>query len=153
MITIKKSPTADTRYCDFSKVSQEQLKQSTEQHIGDVKNAVAFFADKLQEQVAQHDFTKLSMLEDFHAAFKDGFKDKTWWDQHKLIERHHLTDENETIQEDVNLIDVFEYICDCACAGMARSGKVTEITINPELLQQAFKNTIQMLLSELKVEK
>ena len=37
MINIHKSKTADTRSCDYLKVTKEQLHDSSVQHIGDVK--------------------------------------------------------------------------------------------------------------------
>ena len=42
MIVIQQSKTADTRSCDFSKVSKEQLHASSIQHIEDVQKGVAF---------------------------------------------------------------------------------------------------------------
>jgi len=46
-----------------------------------------------------------------------------------------------------------EYIVDCVMAGMARSGKVTEIIIEPEVLMRAFKNTIELLKNNVQVTK
>lgn len=40
-------------------------------------------------------------------------------------ERHHLLSRTP---EDVNLVDVFEYIADCVMAGMARTGEVNDVT-------------------------
>lgn len=50
--------------------------------------------------------------------------------------------------EDVNLLDVLEYISDCVMAGMARSGSVYDLTMPPELLERAFKNTVELLKKE-----
>jgi len=36
MITIQQSQTADTRTCDYTKVTKETLLASSRQHIGDV---------------------------------------------------------------------------------------------------------------------
>lgn len=43
MIKIQPSETADTRTCDVSKVTKEQLKKSSYQHIADVRAALAYF--------------------------------------------------------------------------------------------------------------
>ena len=43
MIKITKSQTADTRSCDPKTVTKEQLRKSSEQHIGDVCKAIDFF--------------------------------------------------------------------------------------------------------------
>jgi hypothetical protein len=48
----------------------------------------------------------------------------------------------------VNLLDVLEYISDCVMAGMARSGSVYDLTMPPELLERAFKNTVDLLKSQ-----
>jgi hypothetical protein len=36
-------------------------------------------------------------------------------------------------------------------AGMARSGEYRQEKISPELLEKAYKNTVQMLLSEIRI--
>ena len=43
MIKINKSKTADTRTCDFTKVSRETLLLSTLQHLRDVNQGFEFF--------------------------------------------------------------------------------------------------------------
>lgn len=55
MIEIHQSKTADTRTCDFAKVSKETLLESSEQHIGDVWHALAFFRSKLLDAAETHD--------------------------------------------------------------------------------------------------
>ena len=44
----------------------------------------------------------------------------------------------------MNLIDVLEMICDCVCAGMARSGEVRDLEISEDILLKAVKNTVEM---------
>jgi hypothetical protein len=55
------------------------------------------------------------------------------------------------VREDVNLIDVLDFIADCVMAGMARSGSVYPLTLSPELLERAFQNTVSMLKAEVVV--
>lgn len=55
------------------------------------------------------------------------------------------------VPKDVNLLDVLEYIADCVMAGMARSGEVYALEMSPELLNEAFLNTIDILKAEVKV--
>lgn len=43
MIKIQQSKTADTRSCDFSQVTKDQLIESSIQHIGDIKQGMEFF--------------------------------------------------------------------------------------------------------------
>ena len=149
-ITIKKSPTADTRTCDFSKVSKETLLASSHQHIRDVQSAMGFFGIALCEQVERHDFDKITDIDGFHHDFLTGFKETTWWDNHRKVNRHHLLDD-DGIPEDVNLIDVLEMIADCVMAGMARSGSVYPLNIKPEVLMRAFENTTELLKANVKV--
>ena len=151
-ITIHPSETADTRSCDFSKVSKETLLASSRQHIGDVQAAMGFFGIALCEQAEWHDVDKLSNIDGFHRDFLTGFNETTWWDEHRKINRHHLL-EADGIPKDVNLIDVLEMIADCVMVGMARTGKVYPLNISPEVLMKAFENTVEMLKSQVVVVK
>lgn len=144
-IYIKPSPTADTRTCDWSKVSRDQLLHSSIQHKYDIAQALGLFQLMLTEAAVRHDFDKLTDIGSFHADFATGFKQTGWWDRHRKINRHHLT-EADGIPEDVDLIDVLDYIADCCMAGLARSGSVYELHLPNELLQRAFQNTKKLLI-------
>jgi hypothetical protein len=150
MIHVKPSPTADTRTCDYTKVTKETLFESSQQHIQDVRAALAFFSDRLVKAAVDHDPDKLTDIDGFHADFVTGFKQTTWWDRHRRINRHHLTQE-DGIPHNVNLIDVLDFIADCVMAGMARSGSVYELKLSPELLERAFQNTVELLKSQVVV--
>ena len=151
MIEIKKSVTADSRTCDFEKVTKPQLLMSSMQHMGDVRKGINFFKDKLDEAASNHDFDKISEIDHFHSDFVTGFKQKGWWNNHKKINRHHLL-ESDGIPEDVNLIDVMEMIVDCVMAGMGRSGSVYDLKLEDEVLKRAFNNTVEMLKKEVVVK-
>lgn len=155
MITIQKSKTADTRSCDFSKVTKQQLLESSYQHIGDVQKAMDFFCEKLDDAATRHDPDKVKIGPDgidwFHEDFLTGFKQTGWWDNHRKINRHHLG-QDDGVPEDVNLLDVLEYVADCVMAGMARTGKVFPLEIKPEVLQRAFENTSKLLQEQVIVE-
>ncbi len=151
MIKIKKSQTADSRTCDFTKVSKEQLLASTHSHLSDIKQGFKFFALMLERQAAMHDLTKLSHIDDFYRNFKTGFKERDWWDLHQEKERHHFN-EPKYIPKDVNLFDVLDQIVDGCMAGLARSGQYRQEPISPELLMDAYRNTVQLLLNEIVVE-
>ena len=150
-VYIKPSPTADTRTCDWANVSKEQLLASSIQHKGDIAQALGLFQYMLTEAAVRHDFDKLSAIDHFHADFKGGFKETGWWDEHRKINRHHLG-EADGIPDDVNLVDVLDYIADCCMAGLARSGSVYELNLPSELLQRAFQNTIKLLIESTHVE-
>lgn len=151
MIKIKKSKTADTRTCDFANVTMETLLDSSLQHIGDIQKAMAFFISYLVEASGKHDYDKLTKINWFHSDFITGFKLTGWWDNHRKIHRHHL-EQADGIPEDVNLLDLLEYISDCVMAGMARSGSVRELVVTPELLDRAFKNTVDLLHKRVEVD-
>lgn len=150
MIKIKKSPTADTRTCDWSKVTKEQLLASSRQHIEDVGKALRYFRLLLTAAEIEHDWTKIHQIDQFHADFQTGFKVTQWWDNHRKEERHHLG-QSDGVREDVNLIDVLEYIADCIMAGKARSGTIYEIKIEDSVLRKAFQNTCKLLESQVNV--
>lgn len=147
MIIIKKSPTADSRCCDAKNVSKEALIESTRYHTRDVFRAMDFFCKLVENAGFEHDRHKFETMDAFHKAFTGGFIDETWWNEHKK-ERHHLPEN----LDDVNLIDILEHISDCVTAGMARTGKVRPLTISNEMLQKAFRNTVNLLMNNIKVE-
>ena len=150
MIEIRQSKTADTRTCDVSKVSRQQLLESSVQHIGDVGKALAFFSALLTQQPVGHDTDKLTDIDSFHADFLSKFDQTGWWDRHRALNRHHLTAE-DGIPADVNLIDVLDFIADCVMAGMGRSGSVYPLRLSPELLERAFQNTVELLKAQVVV--
>lgn len=151
MIVIHKSPTADTRTCGVSTVTKAQLEASSRQHIADVMAGLEFFRERLKAAANIHDFDKLTEIDWFHRDFQTGFKQTGWWENHRKINRHHI-DKPDGVPADVNLIDVLEHIADCVMAGMARSGSVYELKLPDELLQRAFKNTVDLLKSQVVVQ-
>lgn len=151
IIHIQPSTTADTRSCDWSKVSQEQLCDSSVQHREDVTKGFAFFERMMRRQAELHDHDKLSNIEGFHADFTTGFKQTAWWDEHRKINRHHLLQE-DGVPDDVNLIDVLDLIVDCTMAGLGRSGSIYPITISEDVLKRAFENTCELLKNHVVVE-
>lgn len=150
MIEIKKSPTADTRTCDVTKVDRKQLLDSSRQHIADVAKAMSFFSSKLFAAAAEHDYDKLTEIDWFHSDFKTKFAETGWWDNHRKIHRHHLLQE-DGVPVDVNLLDVLELISDCVMAGMARAGSVYPLEISDSLLRTAFDNTVTLLKNQVSV--
>lgn len=147
MIEVAQSATADTRTCDFKNVSKQQLLDSSVQHIGDVRRGLWFFQSLLAEAATVHDLDKLTDIDGFHADFLTGFEQTGWWERHRGLNRHHLT-MKDGVPGDVNLVDVLDFITDCVMAGMARTGKVTAVEIDAEVLARAFLNTVRMLERE-----
>jgi hypothetical protein len=150
MIEIKPSPTADTRTCDVTTVSQQQLLDSSKRHIGDVQRALAFFASEVTEAGIRHDDDKITDIAGFYRDFVTKFERTDWWDAHRRLNRHHLG-QADGIPADVNLIDVLDFIADCVMAGMARSGSVYPLALPAELLERAFQNTVTMLKAQVVV--
>lgn len=150
-IIVRKSPTADTRTCDYTSVTKETLLASSRQHINDVESGLIFFAQLLGTAASVHDFDKISDIDSFHRDFLTGFKQHEWWDRHRRVNRHHLL-EPDGVPMDVNLIDVLDMIADCVMAGMARSGSVYPLNIDPEVLMRAFQNTVDLLKAHVVVE-
>lgn len=151
MIKIKQSKTADSRNCDFTKVSKEQLFESSIQHIDDIRKGFEFFRALMYERATLHDKTKITHIDDFHRNFVSGFKETDWWELHQANERHHFNNA-EYIPKDVNLVDILDQIIDGVMAGMARSGSYRQEFISPELLTIAYKNTVELLLKNVEVE-
>lgn len=152
-IIIKQSKNADTRSAE-GVPTKDQLYMDTLSHITDVNDVGFFLAEKFKEQVLHHDHTKLDYLDEFYEDFKSGkqgaeFKKLPWWQKH-MTERHHL---NDSVPEDVNLLDVLEMVVDCTVAGLARSGEVYPITVPQEVLELAIDNTKNLIINNVKVVK
>ncbi len=143
-IVIHPSPTADTRTCDYTKVTQQQLLDSSVQHIADVRRGLAFFQSEIAEAATRHDEDKITDIAGFHSDFKTGFAETGWWERHRKLNRHHLT-QDDGVPSDVNLIDVLDFIADCVMAGMARSGGIRPLDLSPDVLMRAFRNTASLL--------
>lgn len=150
MIVIHPSPTADTRTCDVTTVTKERLEASSRQHIMDVRQALVHFQFLIAEASGKHDPDKITDIDGFYADFVTGFTEHAWWDRHLKLNRHHLNDVGG-VPEDVNLIDVLDYIADCVMSGMARSGTVYPVTLPPEILTRALQNTVELLKKEVVV--
>ena len=116
------------------------------------------FAQEIENRSEKHDWTK--KVEPYKSMFyrdmcntiegRVDFFNGEWSRLHyEELERHHL---NRHCPEDVNLIDVIEMLCDCVVAGKARSGDVYDITISDTVLQNAVKNTVELLKSHVVVE-
>ena len=147
---IIRDPNGDTRTCDWSKVSWVELLSSSINHIGDVTKGMKFFTRLLMQVAKSHDFDKVKDIDRFHRDFATGFKQTAWWDKHRKENRHHLEVE-DGVPDDVNLVDVIEYIVDSVVAGMARSGEVRSLEISSEVLQRALYNTVELLKRNVEV--
>jgi len=156
MIKIKKSATADTRSAE-ELVDKDTLIKSSKQHISDVESAITFMRGFLMVVAHRHDHTKLELMDEFHANFKAkqedkedklDFKELGWFHKHVTGERHHL---NDHVPEDVNLFDVLERVADITTAGMARSGSIYDDELDPAILAKAYKNTVELIKSNIEV--
>lgn len=147
-VKIKKNTNGDTRVAeripDFYEFSDANLS-----HKEDVRNMMGAVADMIADAGRNHDWTKIK--EPYRSNFyrdlcntiegRIKFEDGRWNKDHYALERHHLL---MRCPDDVNLIDVIEMICDCVCAGMARSGEVRDLEISEDILQKAARNTVEM---------
>lgn len=153
-IIINKSNNADTRSADTN-VTKAQLEKDTISHINDVQNVGYWLIEKLKNQLAEHDHTKLDYLDEFYNDFSKklddknaNFKDMKWFKERHMTERHHL---NDSVPDDVNLLDILEMVIDCTCAGLARSGEVYPITIPQEVVELAIENTKNLIIDNVEV--
>ena len=154
---IKKNNLGDTRTADRCPTFSE-FARANEDHANEVGRMMANIGDEIKAVGRHHDYTKI--FEPARGLFYrelcakidgkiDSFEDGEWYPMHCKTERHHL---NNYCPDDVNLIDVFEMICDCVCAGMARSGSVYPVNISSEILQKAVKNTVEMCIESVEIE-
>ena len=120
-------------------------------HINDVQKGCVFLANKIIEAGINHDYTKIPTIDEFMEERKSGIELNVgkWYQAHINDERHHL---NVKCPDDVTLIDVIEKLVDCTMAAIARKGYMTEDIISDEILQKAYKNTVELLKKEVILE-
>lgn len=148
MMTIRKSVNADSRTSKENSTIQD-LEKDTKSHISDVSKGLDYMADMIKARGPIHDHTKLEMLDEFFAALKSGhIKDTEWYKKHITQERHHPL---SYVHQDINLIDIVEYVVDCTMAGLARSGTVYDLDIDPAILLLAAQNTSKLIIENTKV--
>ena len=155
-IKIKENKLGDTRTATRTPTISE-FEQANRLHYEDVKNMMSEIASEIRNRGAMHDYTKLRepnkslFYRELCATIEGKMNDFTegeWYLMHCATERHHL---NVFCPDDVNLIDVIEMICDCVCAGMARTGEVRPIEIDADILEKAVQNTVTMLADAIKI--
>ena len=137
--------------------TREEFRYANNMHIQDVQNICRKYAHILEYRGGWHDYTKIDAEDEFYNDFcrclSIGDADFTimpWYDKiHIVEERHHLL---SNCPNDVNLIDVFEMIIDCVCAGMARSGSVRPIEIPNDILRKAVANTAKEIEESIVLE-
>lgn len=150
-IEITKSVTADSRTCDFSKVSKDELQLSSATHIDDVRKGLRYFSNRLLDAGEKHDFDKLTDIDGFYDNFITNFEKDDWYKRHVKVNRHHFNSEGG-MPKDINLVDVIEMVVDCVMAGMARSGEVYDIKVKNDVLQTALKNTVDEIKKKILVK-
>lgn len=140
---------------DYGYTNKEELYLETQQHRNDVFRLMSCLALEIMETGYEHDWTKIRYFDNFAQDTlerEDGkdFKEREWYKIHTSEERHHL---NTSVPNDVDLIDVLEFISDCVVAGKARSGKVDKryLQIESDVLMAAFWNTIDKMIDEVDV--
>lgn len=154
VITIRQSPSADTRTADHV-VTEGELMESTKMHIGDVRRGMEWLAKLLRERGRRHDWTKVEYFPSFYRQFSEaqnsGCWGNGWYDRiHIKRERHHIED---GAHSDINLLDVLEHIVDGVMAGKARSGEFRADVLGAGLLERAYANTQKMISDAVAVEK
>ena len=156
-IKIKRNTLGDTRTATRVPTFNEMV-DSNRCHVEDVSEMMDRIAEMMRLKGVNHDITKRYDPEkslfyrELCATIEgkmDSFIDGEWYPMHCKTERHHL---NEYCPDDVNLIDVIEMICDCVCAGMARSGTVRPVEIDADILKKALDNTVNMLAETVVLE-
>jgi hypothetical protein len=152
-IIIKKNPNGDSRTAQ-KEVSFEDFQKANDMHRSDVKAVMNNLALLIRVRGFIHDYTKKSneklFYDNFISAKNNGtdFAEDEWYQLHVNTERHHLLTK---CPEDVNLIDVLEMLADWTCAGLSRSGKVSDLKINPDILEKAVQNTVKLIADKIDV--
>lgn len=148
VIDITANNLGDTRTAT-RKPSFNEFQNANRSHIANVQDVMDEISLLIQRAGTSHDCTKQLYQSEFYADFckvLDGstekFTDMEWYQKHIKKERHHI---NDRCPEDVDLIDIIEHVVDCCCAGKARSGYISPVVIDPEILQKAVENTVKLI--------
>ena len=148
VIDVAANNLGDTRTAN-RKPSFDEFQAANRYHMADVQNVMRGIARLINEAGANHDYTKDHYEEEFYADFckvldgsTENFTDMDWYQTHIREERHHI---NSRCPDDVDLIDIIEHIVDCCCAGKTRSGYISPVVIDPEILNRAVENTVKLI--------
>jgi hypothetical protein len=131
-------------------ITKEELLDGTYDHVCDVRNGIDFLIEQLTHIKEVHDSSKFAHKDMFYNGFTNDLHNGEWSVFHQRAERHHLYNKKYTPQ-DVNLLDVLEYVVDGVMAGLSRRGEYREAKISNEVLQKAFNNTIKLLTDHIEV--
>ena len=136
-------------------MTKEQLRQSSISHILNVGRAISWMQNRLDVRRLRHDHTKLEYLDEYYEFIQAAHKNKTktfvdceWKDIH-LTERHHI---DVKPPRDINLFDVMERIADVCMASSARGEDMYEDLVDPQMLVEAYQNTIELLCKNIEVK-
>ena len=156
VIDVAANNLGDTRTAN-RKPSFDEFQAANGSHMADVQDVMFEIAKLIKNAGIKHDYTKLTYESEFYADFckvLDGstekFEDMEWYQTHIKKERHHI---NSRCPEDVDLIDIIEHIVDCCCAGKTRSGYISPVVIDPEILQKAVENTVKLIDNNTRIVK
>ncbi len=148
VIDIAANNLGDTRTAN-RKPNFNEFQHANRSHMIDVKNVMDEISKLISIAGTDHDYTKRSYEPEFYADFckvldgsTENFTDMEWYQTHIREERHHI---NSRCPDDVDLIDIIEHIVDCCCAGKTRSGYISPVVIDPEILQKAVENTVKLI--------
>ena len=146
---IKKTNNPDNGYNN-----KEILYIETEQHRNDVFRLMSLIALEIMETGNKHDWTKIEYFDEYAKDVKERpenpkFEERDWYKIHTEKERHHL---GAKIPEDIDLIDIIEFISDSIVAGKARTGRVEKkyLELPGDILKKAYWNTINKMIKEIK---
>lgn len=136
--------------------NKDTLVDITIEHMSDVDKIGNMLIDQFKTRLSQHDYTKLTEIDDFLDICKrcpthKEFIQSNWYKLHITKERHHILSNR---RKDVDFIDLLEYMVDIIAAGYARSGELAESykEIPVDILLNSWYNTIDRILEKIVVE-
>ena len=134
--------------------NKDLLYVETQQHRNDVFRLMSLIALEIIETGNKHDWSKIKYFNEYAQDVQErpenpNFEEREWYKIHTTEERHHLGAE---IPEDIDLIDIIEFISDSIVAGKARTGRVEKkyLELPGDILKKAYWNTINKMIKEVK---
>lgn len=139
-LDVEHAPMATYIYCKEG-VDREEALKDTRVHVDLVNKLMEVISKALLYRGISHDWTKFDFPE-------------LTFEEHMKMERHHLNLPSG-VHDDVDLLDVLEFTCDCVSAGLQRSGELNlnYLKVPEDVLQMAVFNTACKLVMLCNMEK
>lgn len=150
---IKYNPNSDSSYAE-KEPNLEEMVDACVTHNKNISSVLYTLANSIKKRGDKHDWSIMTSLDEYTEAYiaslrgANEFENSEYFLQHALLENHHL---DKIHNENTNLFDVIEYIVDRSVISKERNDPSKTIELDPQILIEAFNNTIKQINDNLYV--